>query len=554
MLREKKSRSQVTSRDGRPSLKSAAGFTLVELIVVIAILGILAGIGTVAYTGYIKRAQKGVDQQLMGDLVYASYLADYADPSLFGENGVAYIVATPNGVEVAGTTDSGKFKTALEDAVGDLDALGLTGDWSGSGAVSGAVLSTAADNLSDYMSAVQNTTDNPTGMTAGFASEMGELWDTVEGFCDLYEKENKEGKTAGEFLKQAADSAVSGNAVTVWASGDAIVGTEGGLKGAGAVSVVMARNYAFASYLAKRGTVSSTDIQCFKTMSAAADDLFAKVYGGKNGSQTDDNVSDVNAIQTLAQSYISSGQAKLDALAYTGIMKTVVDKTEEGDGAMDPTDEGYMKAMGSYANIAAVALNGTDFISLKTLANSLNDGSNDQAIVAILKKSNGRLVVDRCAPEGVYTGETASGESGKDDFLDVPTEINKPSKLTLVADGTAYFDVSGPIVLKAGSSNKATLTGNIKMPDGYDTITKIGFTLGDVTGESTTKPANKTSTDGYLNVIANVASKKGVILVLQANDGANAASAQLTLTFTLTSSSTQATATSTLSTTLWGIQ
>ena len=113
---------------------------------------------------------------------------------------MAYIVATPNGVEVAGTTDSGKFKTALEDAVGDLDALGLTGDWSGSGAVSGAVLSTAADNLSDYMSAVQNTTDNPTGMTAGFASEMGELWDTVEGFCDLYEKENKEGKTAGEFL------------------------------------------------------------------------------------------------------------------------------------------------------------------------------------------------------------------------------------------------------------------------------------------------------------------------------------------------------------------
>jgi len=45
--------------------KKTEGFTLVELIVVIAILGILAGVGTVGYSGYIKKAQLAADEQLL---------------------------------------------------------------------------------------------------------------------------------------------------------------------------------------------------------------------------------------------------------------------------------------------------------------------------------------------------------------------------------------------------------------------------------------------------------------------------------------------------------
>ena len=41
-----------------------SGFTLVELVVVIAIMGILAGVGLAAYSGYVKKANEAADYHI----------------------------------------------------------------------------------------------------------------------------------------------------------------------------------------------------------------------------------------------------------------------------------------------------------------------------------------------------------------------------------------------------------------------------------------------------------------------------------------------------------
>ena len=95
-------------------LRGSAGFTLVELIVVIAIIGILAGVGTVGYGGYIKRTNEGLDETLYKNIIYAGEIGKYENPGVTGR-----VTVGKGGASV--TSDSGNAETVkkwLSDAFG----------------------------------------------------------------------------------------------------------------------------------------------------------------------------------------------------------------------------------------------------------------------------------------------------------------------------------------------------------------------------------------------------------------------------------------------------
>ena len=77
----------------------AEGFTLVELIVVIAILAILGGVAVPAYSGYVKKANMQADMTLISEIEHALALQYYSKPGSLTQD--AIVLVTTEGTTLA---------------------------------------------------------------------------------------------------------------------------------------------------------------------------------------------------------------------------------------------------------------------------------------------------------------------------------------------------------------------------------------------------------------------------------------------------------------------
>lgn len=129
--------------------KDNKGFTLVELVIVVAILALLVGLLAPQYTKYVEKARKSADVSNMDDLVKAItvYAVEHgAEGDLGGEAKTITVKLTKSGVAGDDSTGLDEFaKNAFEEYVPDYTKISLKSKQWGENSDPTAVITIDAD-------------------------------------------------------------------------------------------------------------------------------------------------------------------------------------------------------------------------------------------------------------------------------------------------------------------------------------------------------------------------------------------------------------------------
>ncbi len=147
--------------------KSHDGFTLVELIVVMAILAVLGGIGIPAYSAYVKEANITADETLAAEVEHALLLAHYEGTLAPGSS---VIVAMDKDVQIKDGADSDSVDNAMQAAFGSNYKKDLRLSWDGWNT-----------NVSDNVGSIENSTFNTDNIDV-LLGDVATLSKAVQGF------------------------------------------------------------------------------------------------------------------------------------------------------------------------------------------------------------------------------------------------------------------------------------------------------------------------------------------------------------------------------------